>query len=98
MGTITTPTDDATDPAISTAYTKLDLHTSTGGATTATTFIGMYKQTSDSVQTYPLINLWCTCTRELYVCLSVTTPLGALFISTLRYKQGILFDFELVDF
>jgi len=52
-GTITTPTDDATDPAITTAYTKPDLHTSTGRATTDTTFIGMYKQTLDTVQAYP---------------------------------------------
>jgi len=41
MGTITTPTDDATDPAITTAYTKPDLHTSTGGTTTGVTFIAV---------------------------------------------------------
>ena len=64
-GTITPPTDDATDPAITTTYNK---DTSTGGTTTGVLFIGMYKQTSDTVQTYPLNNLWHTCTTGLYVC------------------------------
>jgi len=85
-GTITTPTDETTDPAITTTYTKADLHTSTGGTTASVLFIGMYKQTSDTVQTYPLNNLRHTCTRGLYVCVSVTTPLGALFISTLSSR------------
>ena len=48
-GTITTPTDEATDPTITTTYTKADIHTPTGGTTTGVTFIGMYKQTSDTV-------------------------------------------------
>ena len=49
MGTITTPTNEATVPTITTTYTKADIHTSTGGTTTGVTFIGMYKQTLDTV-------------------------------------------------